>query len=883
MAWTIEREVSISLSERSKKNAAQTVTQILQSQHHIRALPGQKGECPFCHGDKFQVKKDDTLGKCFSPSCGQYLTRQYNEISLSFSINRVLKQIYNTWHQSLLKADNEALRYLKERKIAQQVIEDSFLGRAVEDEEYIRATFNTEIARLRDMSPEEEDGKKPRKGNENPADVAVELAKALETLLTLLKDRDGELVFFYHDDQHRMTGFKLRKPFQRQFTTYKPLPRMGVFNASLYPSPEQRFNREDTLIIAEGEFNILQLQTMMLGWRRGNRDGYVYACAVGGVNSADLGTIGGLTKRPLVCYDNDENQGKELVTALQARFSIHAMTTPNAKDLDEWILKFDGNHQAAHTQLKQLIAASRSHLRPLASVKASLDALRLNESLKKLQMEREVAAEIIDDIQRRGRFFKASGSRAYFLVEETKQVIAIDAEDLDYRLWMHAYGVMPSETVFTAVFHHLFHEAHLNGEETEVYLHAHYVAERDTLYVFDLESDVYRISADRDVPEIVSNGTDGVLFQRNGRNEKVVVDLNQPRDRSSNRFWQLCIQSNNFESGRLTKEDRQIILYYWFMSSFFGSILPTRPIVAMIGEQGSGKTSCLRRIGQTWYGKNFDVTALSDDEKDMDLNLTKHAFIALDNVDSGREWLEDKLALAATGGFIRRRTLFTNDKIEEYPIRSFIGITSRTPHFKREDVSSRLLVFGMRSLLENPDGFKSENDLRAQLAEERQTMCTEILWNLHDIVVALKEHKQQEYQTRFRMADFAMFCLRVAAKGDLLEDMERILEAMRNEQQGFALDGDPLVEMLLQWSLTGVNRTRTIEVSELMQELDNLASIHGYEWVWRGKVRSFYQRMRNLKNTMTDLVSVQELRNAGRRHMFSVVPVEKAEEEAVAV
>ena len=51
---------------------------------------------------------------------------------------------------------------------------------------------------------------------------------------------------------------------------------------------------------------------------------------------------------------------------------------------------------------------------------------------------------------------------------------------------------------------------------------------------------------------------------------------------------------------------------------FFPELFPTRPILAMIGEKGSGKTSVLRRIGQMLFGPKFQVMGMSHEPKDFD-------------------------------------------------------------------------------------------------------------------------------------------------------------------------------------------------------------------------------------------------------------------------
>jgi hypothetical protein len=52
----------------------QTVSQILLDNYSIMIRPGTKGECPVCHHKHFSLKPDDSLGKCFHPTCGYFLT-----------------------------------------------------------------------------------------------------------------------------------------------------------------------------------------------------------------------------------------------------------------------------------------------------------------------------------------------------------------------------------------------------------------------------------------------------------------------------------------------------------------------------------------------------------------------------------------------------------------------------------------------------------------------------------------------------------------------------------------------------------------------------------------------------------------------------------------
>src|SRR4030095_10296480 len=84
--------------------------------------------------------------------------------------------------------------------------------------------------------------------------------------------------------------------------------------------------------------------------------------------------------------------------------------------------------------------------------------------------------------------------------------------------------------------------------------------------------------------------------------------------------------------------------------------------------------------------------------RDFDAAVTGDAFVGIDNADANVPWLDDKLAVLTTGVTWRRREYYTTNNLGEYPITAFVAITSRTPHFRREDIADRLLLFHVERL-----------------------------------------------------------------------------------------------------------------------------------------------------------------------------------------
>src|SRR5262249_11270971 len=88
---------------------------------------------------------------------------------------------------------------------------------------------------------------------------------------------------------------------------------------------------------------------------------YQHACAVGGVQVADVDTLKRVAQHPVIVYDNDSNHaGFELVKRVQKVMPVEACTTPlnwgSKSDLDSYIRDFDQDSVAAWEGVKALIA-----------------------------------------------------------------------------------------------------------------------------------------------------------------------------------------------------------------------------------------------------------------------------------------------------------------------------------------------------------------------------------------------------------------------------------------------------------------------------------------------------------------------------------------------
>ncbi len=757
----------------------------------ITSIVGDR--CPSCGSPNF-AWADEQRGLCFDTRCG---LRTFNPTDAAA---RVFETIYRQCHLAMVA-----------KGAASPVLAHSLTG-------IVPADFDTEslwigpiadaAQHLDDLKPEGR-GRPTKELQEQIAAAEAQLRQLQQLKVESAKAFEGaenQAVYFWTASNHHIVRMTLTMPGGEE----RCIGAGGLFTHGLRaPANPARGTAKlrGLLLVVPTPADVLAVQGAGAACAAIEdlppERGYIWCAAIG--TSAGAAAVRELTRKPVLLMP-DTPAWDAVVSAVRQHANLHLFYPPGAGTVADWLAQ----SQDAWGALEARFLTRTLLTRPFAGVRDDIDEVRNMEgSVKKFEVERWVGESIARDLSERGRLY-FDGQMAYVYLHDTKDVTPIDLDQDSWRRLANHYGVAPTDSLAKPLAVHLTMAAADTGTRAEVYPFVHYDRDRNAIYLFNLDKTVYRITADR--IEAVDNGTDGKLFVRNDKWTPFELDLNA--EQFPDVVFRL-IGSVQFVEGQLHHHEVGHLFRLQLLAMFVPELFPTRPILAMIGPKGSGKTSSLELLGTFLFGPAFKVADLTEDARDFDASLTSEFFVVADNADREIKWLADKLAVVATGGTIKRRAYYTTNKQIEFPLKAWLAITSRTPHFRREDVADRLLPFHVQRF----EGFAALSDLKADIVRDRNLLMTALVRDLQKVLRGLAQHKGERIESAFRMADYGQFAIKVSEALGFAGDMQNLLARVTREQTAFAMANEPLFEWLDKWVALPGNAGKLLTTGQLYAEL----------------------------------------------------------------
>lgn len=291
---------------------------------------------------------------------------------------------------------------------------------------------------------------------------------------------------------------------------------------------------------------------------------------------------------------------------------------------------------------------------------------------------------------------------------------------------------------------------------------------------------------DRDVP---------VLFRRSA----LTGAMPTPVAGDLGELWQLL---------NVAERDRPLVLG-WLVAAL-GAPDVSHPILALFGEQGTGKSTASRLLVDL---VDPSPVPLRKPPRDMDSWVTAAAgswVVGLDNLSAVPDWLSDTLCRAATGDGDVRRQLYTDSGLSVFAFRRVLLLNGIDLGGLRGDLTERLLAIQLEPIPD--DRRRTERGLAEAWEDARPRLLGALLGEVARMASTLPYVRLGSSP---RMADFASV---LAALDDV--GLERYLEQARSLSAD-SLSADPFI-MAMIGSLTEAFTGKASELLPLVTPDDRL-------------------------------------------------------------
>jgi hypothetical protein len=416
------------------------------------------------------------------------------------------------------------------------------------------------------------------------------------------------------------------------------------------------------------------------------------------------------------------------------------------------------------------------------------------------------------DLQDRGEFFKTTDGRLFYFLDKENEIYRVDGDGNRILTEEFQGFVWDDYNLFAGQFSRnlgedLRSQAKREAPEKEAYQFAHFDAEAGELYVTDWGTGYYAVTP-KDI-EWRPNGADAYFLPDDRAEKYVYVEppdrLEFPNQLAGERpMWQgagdpimrvFGNRINYAENEALGPSEQRKQLYLHLHTLPFIDLLDSRPIVAWVGEKGSGKTVIQRSVGQFIYGEGYTESVMPNSKDDFLAKVTNQALAFVDNYDEGEHWANDVLAAIATGAGIDQRELYTTNALRREQPRCWLSMTSRDPPFRRDDVADRTIVFRVSRF---DDGFIGMGDFLREVEARRDLLWSAYLDNLQAIVAEYAERDTGSMSSSHRMADWAIFA-KIVADALEVDRADELLDMMETERAVFALENEHWAAVIGDW------------------------------------------------------------------------------------
>lgn len=502
-----------------------------------------------------------------------------------------------------------------------------------------------------------------------------------------------------------------------------------------------------------------------------------------------------------------------------------------------------------------------------------------NSKIKAYYKSELICKCVCKHISKNHALFKSDTN--YYIFDKEKSIcIGLDYKNTGFKVFIYKnYGINPAELLFMSVFEAIKIYCEINGEKKQIFKLSYLNKVTNTLY---LKNGYGVMKITPSTIEYCSNGTDDVLFT----DEVDVANFDYIPNCSAESLNKYLLDLPNYSStAYLEPQDLKLLVEIYIFGILMPSLLRTKPIISTVGVKGSGKTSLLRMIGKLIHGEDYEVTSMTNKMDDLDTIAANKHLLFIDNMDTFNEAINDKLASYVTGVLNEKRSLYSNGDVYKKRVDVFIGISTRNPVYKRDDVAQRVIIIYLDPIRE----YNTEESIIDPLLKHRDEILSYMIDKIRGVLEIHKSQKYANYKSSFRMADFARFA---AMYLDNRDKAENLLAKTSQTQKALVVEGDILLRYLTLFVMHNLNLDKNGEVCfmnakdvfDILNALSDLdstkkCSVNEFKGRYKDSI-ALGKRLHNIADEIREFIDIRICNKKGRSSTYAFIPADRFNEWA---
>lgn len=430
---------------------------------------------------------------------------------------------------------------------------------------------------------------------------------------------------------------------------------------------------------------------------------------------------------------------------------------------------------------KDVNRAHKSVLNNEVDARAEVNSARQSPGIQALKKQR-IAAVVLNHMEQHGQFMQTDDEQPWYIPNDTGRPTLLETRSDPLRtLLEHKFGLNASETEYVYVGDFLrTHTLKLQPNGTTGSL-SYYKHGTRSLYIHMGGRDIAKITSHN--VDVIPEGADNIMFPWVMGTQPFKLD-----DRPTDKPWcEMLFGDDSLKyAENITESEGIVLLRVWFVFLLLRQCSPSRPILAFIGQAGSGKSTIFKKVFKLLFGDSREVINPIN-QFEFDQSVSNNPLVAIDNKDGPvPPWFLNSLAMSAGTSDIERRKLFTDNDTFRMKRQALVGLTAHDPRFARADVSDRLLII---NLVRRPDNeFVDERAIFTTITQQRSRIWTAIVKDIQCVLASPLPDNAEVPHTRIQ--DFATTGYWIAKALGVGEAFKAIIERVNGTQRVFAMIED---------------------------------------------------------------------------------------------